>query len=208
MKKNLLALSILTLLTTGCIPRTSSTVTQNSTPTLTYNTAPTPMPSRSNRPTQNNVLSSTSYHQFQTIQGPKITIGEHPAGFVFPEYQGKVVLLQIFGKECPHCFNEMPIITRLRSKFGERFQVVAIQAQEPMSRNKASELINRFHMNYPIIEKAEANNILYFLKNTYNWRGILPYGLLIKNGIIEYTYKGESDANEIQEMEEIIQGLI
>jgi len=63
-------------------------------------------------------------------------------------------------------------------------------------------------MNYPIIEKAEANNILYFLKNTYNWRGILPYGLLIKNGIIEYTYKGESDANEIQEMEEIIQGLI
>jgi len=211
MKRNLLTLSILTLLTTGCIPKASPNVAQNRVPDVTNTVQPTPhtlVSSSANRPTQNNVLASTVYHKFQTVQGSQITIGEHPAGFVFPDYQGKVVLLQIFGKECPHCFKEIPMINQLRSKFGGRLQIVAIQAQEPMSKSTANKLINRFHMDYPIMEKAEASNILYFLKHTYNWRGILPYGILIKDGIIEYTFKGESDPSVIAEMEEIIQGLL
>ena len=222
MTRNLLTVTILMLFITGCIPRTPYGTAEYEREDVVYAApapravstphypvqqqpryTPPPPPQRTTIPSS----SSVSYHKLQTIQGPKLTVGMHKRGFVFPDYQGKVVLLQIFGKECPHCFNEMPIINRLRAKYSNRFQVVAIQAQKPMSRSESSQLINRFQMYYPIIEKNQATDILYYLKNTYGWQGILPYGLLIKNGVIEYTYSGETDPEEIVEMEEIIQGL-
>jgi len=237
MKSNLLTLSVLTLLTTGCIPRTPYDTTGDNTRQYNnrqynsqqyenrqYNTrqydreqrvysAPIPVaqaPREYVQQTQQVVATpaptNVSYSTMQTIQGPKLTVGIHPTGFIFPNYRGKVVLLQIFGKECPHCMNEMPVINQLRAKYRDRFQVVAVQAQDPMSRQESSQIINRFQMYYPIIEKNSANDILVALKQTYNWRGILPYGLLIKNGIVEYTYSGETTDEEVQEMDEIIRG--
>jgi len=222
MTRNLLTVTILMLFVTGCIPRTPYGTAEYEREDVVY-TTPTSRPISTPRypvqqqprytppppPQRNNTVSSSSirYQKLQTIQGPKLTVGMHPKGFIFPDYQGKVVLLQVFGKECPHCFKEMPIINQLRSKYRDRFQVVAIQAQRPMSRMESTQLINRFQMYYPIIEKNNANDILYYLKNTYGWQGILPYGLLIKNGVIEYSYSGETDPEEIVEMEEIIQGL-
>ena len=215
MKINVLFSSLLftLLFYTGCI---SKTIQTTSTPVV-YE-APVPQPIsvptpqytqpvvmvESSRTTAISVNEASTYHQLQTIQGPKVTIGELPTGFTFPEYKGKIVLLQFFGKECPYCFEEMPIINRLRSKYAQNMQVIAIQAQNPMSKATATNLINRFNMNYPIIEKSEASNLILFLRQTYGWTGILPYMLLIKDGVTEFSFKGKVSEQELEESIQMI----
>lgn len=196
MKRNLLMLSLamLTLLSTGCVPTVLPTKTQSN----SINTT-TPPPPKSRQ------MATTNYQRLQTVQGPTLTVGVRPTGFTFPDFQGKIVLLEVFGKECHYCFEEMPIIHRLHSKYHRYLQVVALQAQDPMSKATANNLIHRFNMNYPIVDKNHAINLLYILKNTYAWNGILPFMLIIKNGVTEYSFRGKVTQ---QELEEAIQMLI
>jgi len=196
MKKSLLlsTLLLLGLLSTGCVPKTY----------LPNNTATTMQPIRTTQSMPTPITANT-YHQLQTIQGPIVTVGERSNGFTFPQYQGKIILLQIFGKECPYCFEEMPTIRNIHAKYGQGLDVIAIQAQDPMSKNTASRLINQFQMNYPIIERDNASDLLLFMRHTYGWNGILPYTLLIKDGVTEYSFSGQVDQ---QELDDAVNSLI
>ncbi len=148
-----------------------------------------------------NIAPSTSgeSHSVRTVQGTTLTIQERSNGFVFPQYQDKVVLLEIFGKECPYCFKEIPLINNLYSKYRNNLQVIALQAQEPMTKHEASTLMQRHQMNYPVIDKDEAVPLLLFIQNTYGWTGILPYTLIIKNGVTEFSFTGEVSHQELDE---------
>ena len=207
MKKHSLLTSLLflsLLLNTGCVEKTSlnwnplstdetyESQTQNDTDNQEeYYSTVTPLPALPEI--------AGDYQQLQSIQGQKVLMEEHPTGFTFPQFPGKIMLLQVFGKECPYCFEEMPIINTLHQKYAQQLQVIAIQAQDPMSPSTAKELINKYEMNYPIIERYEASNLLLFLGETYNWTGILPYTLLIKDGVTEYSFPGKTSQEEIQE---------
>jgi len=189
MKKSLLLSTLLlVVLNTGCVPKTylPNNTASTTQPTITTSSI-IPVPETSN-----------IYH-LKTIQGPFVTVGERSNGFTFPQYQGKIILLQIFGKECPYCFEEMPTIRNIHAKYGQGLDVIAIQAQDPMSKNTASRLINQFQMNYPIIERDNASDLLLFMRHTYGWNGILPYTLLIKNGVTEYSFSGQVDQLELDE---------
>jgi hypothetical protein len=91
----------------------------------------------------------------------------------------------------------MPIINSITRKYSRNLQIVALQAQEAMSKETASRLIQKFQMNYPIIDKDEAKSLLYFIQKTYGWTGILPYMLIIKNGVTEYSFAGEVSHKEL-----------
>ncbi|CAA6821691.1 MAG: Unknown protein [uncultured Sulfurovum sp.] len=144
-------------------------------------------------------------HQLKTVQGPIISIQETSNGFIFPQYQDKIVLLQIFGKECEYCFEEMPFIQGLARKYGEKVNIISLQAQKQMTPSVAQSIIQRFNLNHPIIDRREASNLLLFISSSYGWNGVLPYTLIVKNGVTEYSFSGESDH---QEFEEAIRGLL
>lgn len=199
MKKTLLLSSLLFigLSTNACVKKqvnlpTSPQVQEH--PSVVAPAPQQPMPT-STPP----VSTAGPMHQLKTLQGPIISIGERSNGFVFPNYPNKIVLLQIFGQECPHCFKEMPIIHSIKRRYANSLEVVALQAQEPMSSQDASNLIQRFQIDYPIIDKEEARPLLYRMSNSYNWNGILPYILLVKNGVTEYSFSGEVSQQELDE---------
>jgi hypothetical protein len=99
----------------------------------------------------------------------------------------------------------MPFIQNMHQKYAQGLSLIALQAQEKMTPLVAQNIIQKFQMNYPIIDRDEASNLLVFIKNTYNWNGILPYTLLIKNGVTEYSFAGQV---EHQEFEEAIRSLL
>ncbi|CAA6804060.1 MAG: Unknown protein [uncultured Sulfurovum sp.] len=202
MKKILFSFSLLLfgLMINGCVK--NSTVTQNQQTTIQRTTVPTPIsPTIVTAPP----LAMGDYDQLQTVQGTTLSLQEKSNGFVFPQYNNKIVLLQIFGQDCPYCFEEMPIINNIKRKYAGNLQLIGIQAQEPMSKETASYLIQKFEMNYPIIDKDEGRGLLRFIQNTYGWTGILPYTLIIKNGVTEYSFSG---AVSHQELDEAIKSLI
>ena len=138
-------------------------------------------------------------HRLKSVQGPTLTVQERSNGFIFPQYQNKIVLLQIFGQDCAYCFKEMPIINRVKRQYEGNLQVIALQAQGTMNKQTASRLIQNYQMNYPIIDKDEATNLLHFMQTTYGWTGVLPYILIIKNGVTEYSFAGEVSHQELNE---------
>jgi len=195
MKKNVLLLPLLmtTLFYAGCVPKTSPKVIHQ-----IINTTPPP-PSINSPQIRNLPLSTFSYNKFQTVQGPILTIGKNHRGFLFPDFKGKIILLEIFGQDCHYCFKELPSIAHLHSKYSQNLQVVALQVQEQMSRGTANSLIRKFNMNYPIIDREDGSDLMYTLKNNYDWNGILPFTLLIKNGVTQQLFSGETSQQELEE---------
>jgi len=160
-------------------------------------------PSEEITPTPTEVTSQyvpqTKYRQMRTVQGGSITVGEHNRGFEFPQYKGKIVLVELFGKDCHFCFEEMPTINRIQNEYRDKVSVIAIQATPPMVQGEAQRLIQEHNMNYPVVDQDEAKSILIYLRDVYEWRGVLPYIMLVKDGQIEQVFKGTSSFEEISQ---------
>ena len=142
--------------------------------------------------------SSGVVHSLKSIQGHQIKVIEQPTGFLFPNYRGKTIILVIFGKDCPYCTDEIPILKSLKQRYRGEVEVIAIQAQERMSPHIAKNYINKHRINYPIIEGDDATELQYFIQNSYGWTGVLPFTMVIKDGITEFTYPGAISRNEIR----------
>ncbi|HHD75673.1 MAG TPA: hypothetical protein ENK95_02470 [Campylobacterales bacterium] len=198
------SLVILGLSTNACVKPEAMPTPANTQidiePTQEIQPLPTNIPSLSTE-----VQNDLPTHQLKTVQGSMLLISEKSNGFVFPQFENQIVLLQIFGKECEYCFEDMPFIQHLQSKYGSKLKVIALQAQEKMSDSKAQNIIQQFQLNYPIIDRDEGESLLRFINKTYGWSGILPYFLLVKEGITEYSFSGNINK---QEFEEAIQSLL
>lgn len=136
-------------------------------------------------------------HKLRSIQGQPITIVERSNGYYFPQFKGKVVLLEMFGKNCSHCIKEMPILNKLRQQYRGRLEIVALQVEDQMSTMQANALLKRHRISYPVISGDTATNLQYHVQDTFGWTGILPFMMLIKDGVTEFTYKGQVTYNEL-----------
>ena len=137
-------------------------------------------------------------HKLRSIQGKAITIVERSNGFIFPEYKNKTIVLEMFGKKCSHCIKAMPTLNKLRSKYKGNVEVIAVQVEDKMSSSEANSLIRRHRINYPVISGDTATNLQYSIQNTYGWTGILPFTIIVKNGVTEFTYPGEVSYRELE----------
>ena len=137
-------------------------------------------------------------HKLRSIQGKNITIVEQPNGFIFPQYKNKIIVLEMFGKNCPHCIKEIPTLNKIRGKYRGKIEIIAVQVEDRMSTSEANRLIRRHKIHYPIVPGESATNLQYNIQNTYGWTGILPFTMIIKNGVTEFTYPGTITYNEIR----------
>jgi thiol-disulfide isomerase/thioredoxin len=136
-------------------------------------------------------------HKLKSIQGQTITVIERKNGFTFPEYSNKVVILQMFGKNCSHCMKEMPIMRKIYGQYKGNLEIIAIQVEDKMSPREAKTLLQRHRIKYPIIPGENATNLQYNIQSTYGWTGVLPYTLVIKDGVTQLNYPGEVSYREI-----------
>ena len=198
MNKNLLLPLLATLLYSGCTPTSPNIIPMYNT------TAPQPEPIDSS-PVKHTPLADFSYYKLQTVQGSTLTVGESHTGFLFPKFKGKIILMQILGQDCPHCLTEIPIINSIQAKYSQNLQVVALQVQENMGVDIAKSFIQQHNISYPFFDKNAARNLMYGLKTNYEWNGVLPFILLIKDGVTQEVFRGEKSQ---QKIEKAIQELL
>jgi len=136
-------------------------------------------------------------HKLRSFQGQPITIIERKNGYIFPQLKNKIVILEMFGKNCSHCIKEIPIMNSLRRKYGNKLEIIAIQVEGKMSPFQAKAFIRRHHIKYPVISGETATNLQYNVQNTYGWTGVLPFMMVIKNGVTEFSYRGEVSSREL-----------
>ncbi len=136
-------------------------------------------------------------HKLKSFQGQPITIIERKNGYIFPQFKNKVIILEMFGKNCSHCIKEIPVMNSLRQRYGKKLEIIAVQVEGKMSPFQAKAFIRRHHIKYPIISGETATNLQYNVQNTYGWTGVLPFIMVIKNGVTEFSYKGETSSREL-----------
>lgn len=197
------SLILLALSMSACVKQQNSLpISPQVMETMEPTTPPPPTPHIvESQPIQNDLPT----HNLLSVQGSNIFIQEQTNGFIFPQLDNKIVLLQIFGKECDYCFEEMPFIRNMSNKYANHLEVISLQAQDKMNGNESNRIIQNFQIDYPIIDRDEATGLLKFINKTYGWNGILPYFLLIKDGVTEYSFSGKVDK---QEFESAIQSLM
>ena len=144
--------------------------------------------------------SGGNMHSLKSIQGQNIQVGERSNGFTFPSHPGKVIILEMFGKSCPHCIKEIPTLKRIKKRYGNRVEVIAIHSQGILSPSEGRRFISQHRVNYPITDGSRATDLQYFIQNTYGWTGILPFTMVIKDGQTEGSFGGEVSYKELREV--------
>lgn len=142
-------------------------------------------------PVHETTATNNKRHELRSFQGKKITVVARSNGYLFPKFGDKIVILEMFGKNCPHCIKEIPTMNRLRKRYRNNLEIVAIEVDGKLSARSAKSFIRRHRIHYPLIPGDSARNLQYHIQTTFEWTGILPFMMVIKDGVTEFTYKGE-----------------
>ncbi len=156
-----------------------------------------PITSQELSTSQSLVSSNNATYRLRSIQGKNITIEAGSTGYQFPEFQNKIVILEMFGKSCSHCIKEMPTMRKLKKRYGRYLEIVAVQVEGKMSKRQANALLRRHRITYPVIAGDRAKELQYHVQNTFGWLGTLPFIMVIKDGVTEFTYRGSVSYNRI-----------
>ena len=142
--------------------------------------------------------SNTSSNQnfiFKTVRNREFHINSSKNRILIDELKGKIVFLKVFGWNCHYCQREIPELIKLKNKFKSAFDTLAIEYQHHSDRENLN-FIERYNINYNIINGDKQSKFLNYLKREYKWNGVIPLTVVIdaKGGVLafEVGYKSYS----------------
>ncbi|WP_300365434.1 TlpA disulfide reductase family protein [Hydrogenimonas sp.] len=136
---------------------------------------------------------------------PTLHIKEEPNGISINEYKGKVVLLNFFGKHCKWCMKEIPHLVDIQKEFKEKFQVIAIHAQQPMTPGERHMLDKKLHFNYPIYEYSDNPDFVQYIAHRATWEGGLPFSIIFdQNGSAAKIIPGYAPKEDLEKIIEVL----
>jgi len=139
--------------------------------------------------------------ELKESKAPTLHIKDTSSGIVIKEYEGKVVLLNFFGKYCKWCMKEIPHLVELQKKYKEELQVVAIHAQEQMNASERAMLEDRFHFNYPIYEYLNNIDFIRYISHRTGWSGALPFSVVFnKKGVAVQIIPGYAPKDDLERL--------
>jgi len=131
-----------------------------------------------------------------------ITVEDTKKGLNFKEFQGKAVLLILFGHRCPPCIREIPTFIELTNKHPNDLAIVAIEAQN-YSEDKVKEFQKEHKMNYNVIAGINHNDFITYISERAGYTNGIPLPLLIaidKNGEVQNVHPGELSLDEFENL--------
>jgi thiol-disulfide isomerase/thioredoxin len=119
--------------------------------------------------------------------------GSAPAGAPFPEYRGKVVLLDFWASWCGPCRNALPNLKRLQAVYGgSDFVVVSISEDDDESDWKT--FVAGHNMTWP--QRLDSDSSL---QKQFGVNALPTYILLGRDGAVVQKFVGEEMAESIVE---------
>jgi|AAUQ01.1.fsa_nt_gi thiol-disulfide isomerase/thioredoxin len=115
---------------------------------------------------------------FKTSKDKTFHIKAYPNHLIIDELKGKIIFLKVFGWDCEYCQKEIPELIKLKSRFSDAFDAISIEYQHHQ-KAKNLELIDKYGINYHIIEGDKNIEFLDYLKNEYGWNGVIPLTVVI-----------------------------
>ncbi len=129
-----------------------------------------------------------------------VTLDGEPASLL--DYEGKVVLLNIWATWCPPCVYEMPSMQRLYEDFeGEDFEIVAVSIDAPRGERDGvgrrggdiREFAETHSLTFPILHDPEGR-----IQRTYQTTGVPESFVIGKDGVIYRKVSGATEWDQPQ----------
>ena len=143
----------------------------------------------------------------KTLDGETISIKGTQEGFIVEGYEGKIVIFEVFAWWCSDCKATVPVLNSIQAKYGEDLVVIALE-NEGISEDELRDYVNSNAVEYKTAAKANTGSLMPYAKNKGNWRGEVPFILVVDgSGIL---YRSMSGTNEITEssLDEVISDLL
>lgn len=111
------------------------------------------------------------------------------------DYQGEVVLINIWATWCPPCVREIPRLVRLHEQFqAQGFAVLGVNTAWQDERSDVERFVQSQGISYPVLFDVEGE-----VSQSYSGR-LLPTSYLVdRDGKIVNTYVGEVDEAQLEE---------
>lgn len=140
-----------------------------------------------------------------TLNDKNITISEvkiskTETGLKFHEFEGKAILLSLFGHRCPPCIKEIPEFIKLTNKHKDDLEIVAIEAQRYPT-DKLKEFAKGYQMNYNVIAGVNYDDFINYIASMAGYSRGIPLPLLIainKDGEVEHVQAGMVREDELE----------
>lgn len=115
-----------------------------------------------------------------TTGGQTIQVDKTEGGFIFHGYEGKIVLLEVYGDTCPHCIAAIPSYNALQARYPNDVVVIALESY--------GTLTNASKQQYLTVPKANTGEMFPFIKDLtgYGLQAV-PYLMMMnRDGNIFY----------------------
>jgi len=131
-------------------------------------------------------------YDFTDNNNNQVVLESMDSGVYSPTFNGKVILLAFFGKNCPPCLAEIPELEKLQKEYSKKFQIIAIHVQQKMRKEELANFVSKHNINYPVIPSSnKIFDFVDFISSKTRWEGQIPYSILLdKNGNAYKTYLG------------------
>jgi len=129
-----------------------------------------------------------------------IQVDKTAGGFIFHGYEGKIVLLEVYGDTCPHCVAAIPAYNSLQAKYQNDMVVIALESY--------GTLTNASRQQYITIPKANTGNMFMFIRSLTGYSmNAVPYLMVLdRNG--DYVYESLLADFPLDTIESLIQSLL
>ncbi|PTB83350.1 hypothetical protein C9926_03405, partial [Sulfurovum lithotrophicum] len=116
-----------------------------------------------------------------TTSGKTIQVDRTAGGFIFHGYEGKIILLEVYGDTCPHCIAAIPSYNAIQAKYPNDVRIIALESY--------GTLTNAGLQQYDTVAKANTGNMFSFIQTLTGYHlEAVPYLMILdRNG--DYTYQ-------------------
>ena len=133
------------------------------------------------------VLESTTV---TTVSGEVIRVDRTAGGFIFAGYEGKIVLLEMYGWNCPHCIEMIPGYNRLQNKYPNDVYVIALESYGTIDNAGLQQYAVSRGLQYDTVSKQNAGNMHSYVQSLTGFtveQGVPALLVLGRNGdLAEY----------------------
>ncbi len=115
-----------------------------------------------------------------SVDGKKFHFLVSQTGVECKECEGKVLIMDFFGKHCPPCRASIPILSDTQKKMGDKLQIVSFHVQETLTPSDLIELRKQLGINYPIVDMTASRDNYAFVEYigaASGWQNSIPYML-------------------------------
>jgi len=147
---------------------------------------------------------SNSTFELNTIDEQNISVVINKSHIKLENSENKVVFLLFFGHNCKPCLKEIPLLKKLMDKKYEDLTLLAtdIHGYNKKDLTKFKEAHN---INYPLLTREDNKKFIKFIKVKSNWRGSLPFLLVLnKKGEVKLAHRGALTFEKFEKIYQIM----